>query len=312
MLITVAICTRNRAASLTRALGSLAAMTAPGCAWEVLVVDNASSDATPAVLAEFAGRLPLRCEHEPQPGIAHARNRAVAAARGHWIAWTDDDVAVSHDWLAAYARAFARWPDAVLFGGRIEPVLLPPVTPWVREHAALLAHPLGLRALGPAPLPLSVAEDRLPFGANFAGSTAMLRRFAFDPTLGTGPLRRLAEETAVFEAMLGAGGTGWWVPDSVVEHLVPPERQTPAYIRHYFAAAGATAAHRYGTPGHRLFGAPRWLWRRLLTTHLRYRLSRLTAPPSVWLPHLIALAQAEGAIAYWRHAAGRAAAPDGG
>jgi hypothetical protein len=156
-----------------------------------------------------------------------------------------------------------------------------------------------VREAGPAPQPLSLADDRLPFGANFAVRTAAQRRFPYDPALGNGPLRRLAEETAVFEAMLGAGATGWWVPDSLVEHLIPPERQTAAHIRRYFAAAGATAAYRHGTPGRRLFGVPRWLWRRLLTGHLRYRLSQLTAPPEVWLPHLIALAQAEGAVRYW-------------
>lgn len=300
MLITVAICTRDRAASLARTLASLAAMAAPGCDWEVLAIDNASRDATPGVLAEFAGRLPLRRVAEPRPGISHARNRAVAAARGGWIAWTDDDVVVERGWLAAYARAIERWPDAALFGGRVTPVLLPPVTGWMRDNQALLAHPLGLRAFGPAPLPLSAAAGRLPFGANFAVRLAEQRRFPYDPALGVGPVPRLAEETAVFEAMLAAGCTGWWVPESAVSHMIPPERQTLAYLRRWYAAAGATDAHRHGTAGPRLLGVPRWLWRRAAEARLRYHLARLTAPPAAWLPHLAALAQAEGAIRYWR------------
>jgi hypothetical protein len=299
ILVTVAICTRNRAASLARALGSLVAMAPPGVPWEVLVIDNGCSDDTQAVAASFVGRLPIRCDSEARPGISFARNRAVAAARGSYIAWIDDDVVVGRDWLCAYVRAFARWPEAALFGGRITPVLLPPQVPWVRDNLALLRHPLGVREFGPAPLPLSSAEDRLPFGANFAVSLAVQRCFPYDPMLGNGTIRRLAEETAVFEAMLGAGATGWWVPDSFVNHMIPPERQSAAHIRRYFAAAGATDAFRNGTPGRRLFGVPRWLWRRMLTSRLLYCLSRLTAPPETWLMHLIRTAQAEGAVRYW-------------
>jgi glycosyltransferase involved in cell wall biosynthesis len=305
--LTVAVCTRNRAASLARVLASLAAMAPPGMPFEVLVIDNASTDATPRVLADFAARLPLRSAAEPRPGLSHARNRAVALAGGAWIAWTDDDVVVGRGWLAAYARAAACRPGAALFGGPVAPVLLPPVAPWLRDNLGQLAHPFGLRAFGPAELPLSAAEGRLPFGANFAIRAEVQRRFAYDPGLGAGPLERLAEETAVFEAMFAAGGSGWWVPEAAVEHMIAPERQTIAYIRRYFAAAGATAAYREGDAGPRLFGVPRWLWRRAAGAALRYRLARCAAPPSIWLRHLIVLAQAEGAIRYWRETGKRPA-----
>ena len=300
MLITVAICTRDRAASLARTLDSLAAMAPPGGPFEVLVIDNASTDDTPAVAARFAARLPLRLEREARPGLSHARNRAVAAARGAYIAWTDDDVAVDADWLAAYARAFAHWPEASVFGGPIVPVLLPPVTPWVRDNIALLASALAVRDLGAAPGAL--AADALPYGANYAVRAAEQRRCPYDPALGVAPGRsRLGEETAAMEAMLAAGGLGRWVPDCRVSHLIAPERQTVAYIRRYFAAAGETEAYRRGGAGApRLFGVPRWLWRRWLSGQARHALARLGAPPRVWLPALIVLAQTEGEMRYWR------------
>jgi hypothetical protein len=302
MLVTVAICTRNRAASLARTLECLIDMAPPDVPWEVLVIDNGSTDNTPQVLAGFVGRLPLRWETEARAGISHARNRAAAAAQGAYIAWTDDDTLVDREWLATYARAFARWPEATLFGGRIEPVLLPPQTRLFRDHFGLLTLPLGARDLGPETRPLDARE--VPFGANFAVRTAEQRRFPFDAGLGKGPSQlRLAEETAVCEAMLRAGCSGWWLPDSRVRHLVPPEQQTLAHVRRYYVAAGETEAYRYGAPGPRIFGVPRWLWRRLLQRSASYHLTRQTAPASVWLPHLIALAQAEGAVAYWRRAA---------
>lgn len=302
MLVTVAICTRNRAASLARTLNSLVAMDSPNVAWEVLVIDNGSTDDTAGVLARFAGQLPIRSETEARAGISHARNRAAASARGTYIAWTDDDTLVDREWLATYVRAFARWPEAVLFGGRIEPVLLPPQTKLFREHFHLLSSPLGARDLGPQARPLDARA--VPFGANFAVRTAAQRRFSFDAGLGKSPFQlRLAEETAVCEAILRAGFGGWWLPDSRVRHLVPPEQQTLAHIRRYYVAAGETDAYRYGAPGPRVFGVPRWLWRRWLQRSASYHLTRKLAPASVWLPHLILLAQAEGAVAYWRRAA---------
>lgn len=91
MLITVAICTLNRAESLRRTLDSLAAMRLPDhLDWEVLVVDNGCADHTDAVIEAFAGRLPIRREFEPRRGHTPARNHAVDAAKGEYIVWTDE------------------------------------------------------------------------------------------------------------------------------------------------------------------------------------------------------------------------------
>ncbi len=80
--LTVAICTRNRAASLRRTLVSLAAVAPPDAPWEVVLVLNDCSDDSPAVAGEFAGRVPLVVGVEPQEGLARARNAAVALATG--------------------------------------------------------------------------------------------------------------------------------------------------------------------------------------------------------------------------------------
>lgn len=105
MLITVAICTLNRAELLRRTLDLLAAMRLPDhLDWEVLVVDNGCADHTDAVIEAFAGRLPIRREFEPRRGHTPARNHAVDAAKGEYIVWTDDDVVVDPGWLAALCR----------------------------------------------------------------------------------------------------------------------------------------------------------------------------------------------------------------
>ena len=108
MLITVGICTFNRAESLRRTLNSLAAMEVPAdFAWELVVVNNNSTDHTDAMINEDHGRLPIRREFEKRPGHSNARNRAIDAARGDYIVWTDDDVVVDPGWLSASEKTSA-------------------------------------------------------------------------------------------------------------------------------------------------------------------------------------------------------------
>src|SRR5271168_2431711 len=121
MLITVAICTFNRAESLRRTLDSLVAMRVPSdLGWEIVVVNNNSTDHTDDFIGEYVGRLPVRRELEPRAGKSNALNRAIEVAKGDYIVWIDDDVLVDAGLLTAYAEAFRRWPDAAVFGGRIK------------------------------------------------------------------------------------------------------------------------------------------------------------------------------------------------
>ena len=121
MFITVAICTRNRAELLCRAMDTIVALTIPaGVEWELIVIDNGSTDNTAEVLAGYKDRLPIRRVYEPVAGLSNARNRAVVEARGDYICWTDDDVLLDRGWLLKYHEAFARFPEIAYFGGPID------------------------------------------------------------------------------------------------------------------------------------------------------------------------------------------------
>src|SRR5688572_3945090 len=133
--VSVIVCTRNRAGRLRVLLESACGLAVPpDLAWELLVIDNGSGDDTAAVASAFSGRLPLRHVREPVIGLCAARNRGVAEARGRYLCWADDDVRLDPCWLAAYAEAFARHPDAAIFGGRILPELEPPLAGWFARH----------------------------------------------------------------------------------------------------------------------------------------------------------------------------------
>ncbi len=108
MDISVVICTYNRAASLKRALESLADMKVPDeVSWEVVVVDNNSSDGTRGVVDQFLGSsLKIQYIFEPAQGLSLARNRGIKESRGHIVSFIDDDVLVAQDWLLEVKKAF--------------------------------------------------------------------------------------------------------------------------------------------------------------------------------------------------------------
>lgn len=247
MDITVLICTRNRAQRLRDVLASATRIqVAPSLKWELIVVDNGSSDATAQVALEFSDRLPIRLVAEETPGLSHARNRGVAEARGRYICWTDDDVLIDPEWLAAYAAAFERHPDAVVFGGRIIPVLEAPSPNWFARLADRwpLTTLLAKRDFGSIPIRLDLHSDVVPWGANFAVRADEQRRVRYHPELGVSPRQhRLGEEAEVIHQIMNAGGIGWWVPEAQVQHITPTQRQTLHYVYDYFLSYGETVAY---------------------------------------------------------------------
>lgn len=239
MHVTVAICTWNRCELLRQTLERIASalVVPPGLAWELLVVNNHSTDDTDRVIEQFAARLPLRRLHEPRQGLAHARNRALAEARGEYLVWTDDDVLVDARWLQAYQRAFTRRPDAAVFGGPVEPWFPAGPPAWLAEVWAQVCSTYAVRDLGPEEVPLS--GERLPFGANMAVRTREQRRVPFDAQLGHCADDRVGgEETRALRRILAEGATGWWVPEARVRHCIPEERQTLGYLRSYYRGRG--------------------------------------------------------------------------
>jgi glycosyltransferase involved in cell wall biosynthesis len=294
---TVIICTRNRASSLARTLTSIEMADRPaGFTWELVVVDNGSTDGTTAVLTEFSSRLPLAPTTEPKPGKSNACNHGIAVARGDYLIWIDDDVIVEPGWLSAYAAGFERWPEAALFGGKVLPVLEEPVSSWFAACQHEFSHLLAKRDFGESPLPLSIAEDRLPFGANYAARAAEQRRFPFDPALGPVSGRyQVGEETQVLRAILDDGNIGHYLPNAVVRHMISPNRQTTSYVRSYYRAHGDGVAlndeRQYG----RCFaGSPLWLWRQLTTGAVAYTWTRAFSSPNVWAPYLKRYAYMQG------------------
>ncbi len=138
MNITIAICTWNRAKLLRQTLEQMTKLRHPeSISWELLVVNNNSTDNTEEVVNEFGGRLPVRHIFEPKQGLSHARNRAISEAKGDYIIWTDDDVLVDEYWLIEYVKGFNKYPDAAFFGGPIGPWFETRPPKWIQQNFSI-------------------------------------------------------------------------------------------------------------------------------------------------------------------------------
>jgi glycosyltransferase involved in cell wall biosynthesis len=238
---TVVICTHDRAALLPRAVAG-ALREAAACDAEVLVVDNASGDDTPAVLARLRAEAPaLRAVREPELGLSAARNRGLTEARAPVVAYLDDEAVPRPGWLAALLAPYADRAVACV-GGRIrlEFDRTPPawLTPALR--AALSAYDLGEtpRRLRYRP------GDVYPFGANISFRVAdALGAGGFSTAVGPRGRRQLVhDETDLCFRLDVAGREIRYAPAAVVDHLVVAERLSAEWMLRRFWLGGVSGA----------------------------------------------------------------------
>jgi glycosyltransferase involved in cell wall biosynthesis len=280
MRVTIGICTRDRAELLRQTLDGLTRLAIPqGVDWDLLIVDNGSTDATADVVAAFRERLPTRFVTEPVPGVARARNRVLAEAEGDYLLCTDDDVLVDERWLATLVLAVRRYPGAACFGGPVEAWF--PVEPDARLLAAFPMLRTGFCGLEPAlpEGPLEAAPDGRTqiYGPNMAFRVEAVRGLRFDDALGYKPgSLRGGEEGDFVRRLRSRGGAIVWVPAMKVRHYVDPARMTLRHLTRRHEGLGEEAIFRRGIPpGPRLLGAPRWLIRRCAEAYLRHWRHRL-------------------------------------
>ena len=230
IFLTVALCTHNHADRLARTLADLAHLQSPSLPWEFLVIDNASSDATPALLAATGWRpagIDVRIVREEKLGLSNARNRALQEARGKYLLFMDDDETPDPAWLTAYEQAMLEHqPDAL--GGRIEVLFEDGARPrWLQDE--LLGF-LGKLDHGEARW---LTERATPiFGGNFAFRRSVFDRIGnFDSRLGRqGTANIGGEDTEIFQRLLEHGRRVRWVPEAIIHHRI----QTPKLRRSYF------------------------------------------------------------------------------
>jgi GT2 family glycosyltransferase len=305
VVITVLIATYNRAAHLEQCLQSLAVQRfEPGD--EVLIVDNASTDHTRAVVQKASGWFPvaLRYFHESSPGKSNALVLGVAHAAGDVLALTDDDVLVAADWIEA-VREGMRDASIALTGGRVEPRWETSPPRWLqlqdRRGYSVLAAPLALLDYGAE---RDVLDERSALGANMAVRRAALDEIGGFPA-SLGKLRGTllsGEDRYVCERLRDAGHRCVYSPAMVVRHWVPKARTRLWYFARWFFWSGITNSALDGaerTPGLRtLLGVPVYLLKRLAAGSVAAVAAAVTGRFATAVEHGVAVAFAAGYIAH--------------
>jgi len=233
LTVTAVICTRNRADWARRALESLVAQDLDHDRFDVLVVDNGSTDDTAAMAQAVAGlHANVRWCSEPEAGLSRARNRAIDEARGDILAFLDDDAVAYPSWARLHLEAFETDTTVLATGG---PIILewPDGRPsWLpEEHDSMYA------ALDLGSEPQTFAGPPFPFGANMA-----IRRDAFDAVgrfsvdLGRRDTNLVSgEERDLLERVHTAGARIIYIPlVPVIHHVLPDRTRWRWLLRRFF------------------------------------------------------------------------------
>jgi glucosyl-dolichyl phosphate glucuronosyltransferase len=258
-LVTIIVPTRNRADDLRQALASLLALRPRKADFEIIAVDNGSSDNTWRLLETLSGREPrLKALHEPRPGISHARNAGIARARGSIIAFTDDDIRVHADWVDAIAHAFEVYPDAAVVGGRVLPSWSSPPPAWLQRESW---GPLAIVDYGPQPFVVDGDRPLCLIGANVA-----MRASAFEDIGLFSPAFPRGQDQEWLERLYRRGGFGVYLPSIVVSSPISSERLTKQYHRAWHFRRGRFLARMRiprleATRSGRAFDVPGHIWR---------------------------------------------------
>jgi glycosyltransferase involved in cell wall biosynthesis len=238
--VSVNVCTYNRDHLLRGALESIVRnQISDGVQFEVVVVDNNSTDQTRDVVQSFIerGSRNVRYLFEGQQGLSYARNAAIATARSNIVAFTDDDVQVSPNWVATIKHSLDSHPEVDCIGGKVLPAWSSPPPSWLTsQHWA----PLGVADYGDQPFYVNAGNRLCLITANMAFRKQKLERIGkFQPQL-----QRVQDSLGSMEdhellvRLWNDNGQGLYEPQLVVRSQVGGDRLTKKYHRRWHFGHG--------------------------------------------------------------------------
>jgi len=256
MKISVILCTYNRSRGLALTLKSLAASVLPeNVQWEVLVVDNNSSDSTRETIEDFCRKYPrhFRYVFEGQQGKSYALNTGIREARGDVLAFTDDDLVVEPTWLGNLTMSLQSGPW-LGSGGKVLPEQGFSTPEWLAiDGPYSMGGVLALFDRGDKPGQL----DWAPFGANMAFRREAFEKYGeFRTDLGPPPSELRGEDTEFGYRLMAAGERLRYEPSAIAYHSVPENRIRKEYFLRWWFGFGRAAAQKWGR-GTDVLGMPR-------------------------------------------------------
>jgi len=244
-IISVVICTYNRAKSLYNTLQSLLDQTLSKSKYEIIVVDNGSTDDTAEVVKSFQVKRKypiINFLYEKKLGLGHARNSGFQYAHGKYIAFTDDDAVVDKEWLKNSLNLFDNVkPTPYAVGGPIIPVYYPPKPLWFKNEYDLYTR-------GKASKYLDIGDSFS--GPNMIFQKKILQHFGgFHAEIGMkSDYISVGEETYLFEKIwdnVGKQKLFYYSPNLIVHHRISPCKMSISYQLGRWFVSGQSLQIRY-------------------------------------------------------------------
>lgn len=228
--ISVVVCTYNRADVVLDSLISLVEQSMSPKKYEVIIVDNNSTDNTKYVIEEFIGDHPEYNFHlvkESSSGLSYARNCGIRHSNGEIIAFIDDDSSADPRWLDELYTGFISHHQAILIGGKVLPRWEDYPPDWINQN---LFSYFSLLDLGEEEREFKFDEHAI--GTNFAVKKSVFAEIGdFNVKLGRkGKLLIGDEETELQQRLILSGYSTWYIPSAIVSHKVPRKRMSHHYI----------------------------------------------------------------------------------
>ncbi len=244
------VCTYNRAKFLPDCLQSLASQSAGYAAYEVVLVNNNSTDDTEAIALAFGEENPgldFTCVVEPRQGLSFARNRGIALSKYPLITYIDDDAVASRTFVESIIAFFLKHPDACAAGGKVLARFEGMRPAWFNPYSASLF----FSHYDPGDKLFRYRGKGYPIGCNMSFQAAWLRGSGgFDTGLGRkGKGGVGAEEKALFQQLQKEGCPVYFDPGQVVEHQIDRERTRAPYTRRLALGLGQTHRKMYCAEG---------------------------------------------------------------
>lgn len=258
MTISFIICTYNRERYIYECLSRLAKNTAKKTDWEIVLVNNNSTDGTADECRRFENDYPevhYSCFVEKQQGLSYARNRGIQEANGDWFVFLDDDAMVEPDYIANLQNRLSAYPEAKAFGGPIAPFFEGETPAWLSPWTMIFVSAIQMgKDVKPFP------KNRYPIGANMGVSRAAIEKVGyFDTSLGrVGNNLMGGEEKDLFNRLRAQQMPILYFPDIQVKHCIPPHRTTNEFIARLGQGVGQSERCRTRAKGGFAYGM-RWL-----------------------------------------------------
>lgn len=226
--IAAIICTHNRDRYLGAAIDSLLQQDCPD--YEIIVVDNGSSDRTKEVVRQRLNNPLVKYVYEPELGLSVARNRGARETNAPILAYLDDDAVASPQWLRVIVEAYRENAKLAIAGGKVT-LILPEgqhLPKWLNKE---MAGALGSYDLGEKIVYLD-NPNLTPRGLNYSLRSSFLSEIGgFDPNLGRVGNNLLSnEELLMTELALDKGWQVAYLPEALAAHNVAPERLQPKWF----------------------------------------------------------------------------------